>query len=384
MPVDGTKYSALPAASSVQGSNEFGVNQAGISRKVTLHQIWSGSTGGLTQGAIPFAGSGGVPTQDASNLFWDNTNKRLGIGTTGPTKKLTVGAGGLQLLNGGHSGTYEANSTIIDFDASSSVTRVWSIGTGTTKGRYDFHIRDGSANDAIAMVIDNSGKVGIGTTTPSYLLQLSQDSAAKPSTNTWTVSSDRRLKTNIQNADLERCYEIVKSIPLRYYRWRDEVYSAEQVQDRGKLGWIADEVQAVFPKAVNKTEFVCPPVEDGIEEYDEPVMEEVPVEQTSIEIVNGVPTQVTKTVTQSRPVVDDVPVVDTDGNPVMQADGTPLLHPVPRTRKATRPKVRQETIQDCLSLNADQLYAAMYGAIQYLQEKVERLEAQLTERETRS
>jgi hypothetical protein len=235
--------------------------------------------------------------------------------------------------------------------------------------------------------ITSTGNVGIGTTGPTFQLQLSQDSAAKPSTNTWTVSSDRRLKTNIQDADLQRCYEIVKSIPLRYYRWRDDVYSHEQVQDRGKLGWIADEVQAVFPKAVNKTEFTYTPVEGGVEEYeeyDEPVMEEVQAEQTSIEIINGVPTQVTKIVTQSRPVVDYVPVVDAAGKPVMQADGTPLLHPVPRTRKATRPKVRRETIQDCLSLNADQLYAAMYGAIQYLQEKVERLEAQLAERETRS
>jgi hypothetical protein len=41
------------------------------------------------------------------------------------------------------------------------------------------------------------GKVGIGITSPSYQLQLSTDSAAKPSTNTWTIASDARLKRDI-------------------------------------------------------------------------------------------------------------------------------------------------------------------------------------------
>jgi hypothetical protein len=485
MSVEGTKYSALPAATSVNGLNELGVNQFGISRKVTLHQIWSGDLNGLQQGAIPFAGAGGVPTQDATHLFWDNINKRLGVGTPVPQTKLhinswTVNDSVLRLSapgstdnfikfaspdiggqtsgeaylrwqrdggNGRRFSIHTVNGSGTPIDAV-MVDYNGNVGIGTMGPGYKVQItsitdpavqpalilvnnyQDGSGDEvsgigflagnnpdagvktAIAqareynsygrgalvflqrnaadgssvtmsdevMRITPSGNVGIGITGPSYQLQLSQDSAAKPSTNTWTVSSDRRLKANIQDADLQRCYEIVKSIPLRYYRWRDEVYSAEQVQDRGKLGWIADEVQAVFPKAVNRAEFVCPPVEDGTEEYDEPVMEEEQVEQTSIEIINGVPTQVTKTVTQRKPVVDYVPVVDAEGITVTQADGTPLLYPVPRTRKATRPKMRRETIPDCLSLNADQLFAAMYGAIQFLQQKVERLEARLMER----
>ena len=35
--------------------------------------------------------------------------------------------------------------------------------------------------------------VGIGTTSPSYQLQLSTDSAAKPTSNTWTIASDARI-----------------------------------------------------------------------------------------------------------------------------------------------------------------------------------------------
>jgi hypothetical protein len=44
---------------------------------------------GLTAGRVLFAGSGGVISQD-SNLFWDNTNKRLGIGTSSPSYPLVV------------------------------------------------------------------------------------------------------------------------------------------------------------------------------------------------------------------------------------------------------------------------------------------------------
>lgn len=45
---------------------------------------------GLTQGSVLFAGASGVISQDNSNLFWDDTNNRLGIGTNTPSKILTV------------------------------------------------------------------------------------------------------------------------------------------------------------------------------------------------------------------------------------------------------------------------------------------------------
>lgn len=45
---------------------------------------------GLTLGSIPFAGTGGVISQDNANLFWDDTNNRLGIGRTDPVQALDV------------------------------------------------------------------------------------------------------------------------------------------------------------------------------------------------------------------------------------------------------------------------------------------------------
>ena len=102
-------------------------------------------------------------------------------------------------------------------------------------------------------VCDNVNfRVGLGISTPTFQLQLSSDSAAKPSTSTWTVSSDERLKENIVDADLNMCYNNIKNLKLKRYTWKDEVYTADQVSDRSKLGWIAQEVETVFPKAVEK------------------------------------------------------------------------------------------------------------------------------------
>ena len=50
--------------------------------------------------------------------------------------------------------------------------------------------------------------------------------------------------------------EIMKAVPLKRYTWRPEVYTEEQVKDRSKLGWIAQDVEQVFPKAVGQQRFV--------------------------------------------------------------------------------------------------------------------------------
>ena len=129
----------------------------------------------------------------------------------------------------------------IDFETYTSALNGTFEGVGTTGGSR-------------RLTILNGGNVGIGTTGPSYLLELASDSAAKPSTNTWTVSSDSRLKTNIELANLDTCYNNVKSIPLKRYTWRDDVYTNDQVSDRSKLGWIAQDVETIFPKAVEQKE----------------------------------------------------------------------------------------------------------------------------------
>lgn len=63
---------------------------------------------GLTTGSVPFIGSGGALLQDNANLFWDDTNNRLGISTVTPQDKLHV-VGNIR-IDDGASITYSMTS----------------------------------------------------------------------------------------------------------------------------------------------------------------------------------------------------------------------------------------------------------------------------------
>jgi len=107
---------------------------------------------------------------------------------------------------------------------------------------------DGLAFDASGENVRIMGRLGIGMT-PTYALQLSTDSAAKPSTNTWTISSDRRIKQDIRRADTSLCYDVIKRLPLQRFTW-DASYMPN-VPDKKSVGWIAQDVMQVFPNAVS-------------------------------------------------------------------------------------------------------------------------------------
>jgi hypothetical protein len=65
-------------------------------------------------------------------------------------------------------------------------------------------------------------------------------------------TSDKRLKDKIVPANLDMCYSNVQNLELKYFKWRDDV-TVETTEDRHVLGWIAQEVEQVFPKSVKKT-----------------------------------------------------------------------------------------------------------------------------------
>jgi hypothetical protein len=65
-----------------------------------------------------------------------------------------------------------------------------------------------------------------------------------------TPTSDVRLKSNIELADLNICYDVVKTLALKRFRFDESVYTDEQCPDRNKLGWIAQEVEEVLPKSL--------------------------------------------------------------------------------------------------------------------------------------
>ena len=221
------------------------------------------------------------------------------------------------------------NLSVLTFSDTLTGSKSNNLSFGNSGG-FDLLFHTGGVEKAR---IDSSGRLLVGTiASPAHQLQVSTDSAGKPSTNTWTIVSDERIKEEIELADLDLCYQAVKNIPLKRFKWKDEVYTEEQVRDRRKLGWIAQDVEAVFPKAVGTYEF----------KYNQ-VFEETII-----------------------PAVEEV--LDDEGN---------VTTPAQPERIEKGELISEDVIEDCRDLNSDQLYAAMYGAIQKLMLKVETLDAEV-------
>jgi hypothetical protein len=67
-------------------------------------------------------------------------------------------------------------------------------------------------------------------------------------------ASDPALKENVQDADLLRCYTTIQDLPLRRFKYIDPYLSTFQQRDVHRLGLIATELEAVFPKSITYTQ----------------------------------------------------------------------------------------------------------------------------------
>ena len=95
------------------------------------------------------------------------------------------------------------------------------------------------------MRITPGGFVGIGVSSPSFQLQLSLNSAAKPGSNTWSVLSDRRVKTNIK--DYKTGLEAILKIEPKLYDYNGKA-GFEKLKNN--VGVIAQDVQKIMPETI--------------------------------------------------------------------------------------------------------------------------------------
>jgi hypothetical protein len=125
----------------------------------------TGTTTQFTQGSIVFAGASGVYTQDNANFFWDDTNNRLGLGTTSPGAMLSLygASNALRLSYDGSNYNTISTTSTGEFLVSSSNTSESQILVGSG-GAVDTSIAfDGSANDYFSGVDNTTGSYMIGS-----------------------------------------------------------------------------------------------------------------------------------------------------------------------------------------------------------------------------
>jgi hypothetical protein len=159
-----------------------------------------------------------------------------------PAASITVTeAMGLYILGGDQSG---GSGNIV---TTGYGVKIEGTGYGTTRyGLYVAAVSGGSSNYCAYF----GNNVGIGTTTPSTQLELSQNSATKPTSNVWLITSDRRIKTNIQMVPLDECMDLINSLKIRSFGYHP-VYAAQcHIVEEERYGLIAQEVEEVAPYCV--------------------------------------------------------------------------------------------------------------------------------------
>jgi len=101
--------------------------------------------------------------------------------------------------------------------------------------------------------------LGINCNSPRYTLDVNGTINAPSAilndifyANTHLIS-DRRTKKNIVSADLTQCYSTLRELPLRRFEFLNPIN--ELKQDKKQVGFIADEIQSFFPKAIKPHQY---------------------------------------------------------------------------------------------------------------------------------
>jgi len=140
-----------------------------------------------------------------------------------------------QFLASGYAGILELNT------GTGAISLLQSTASGTAGAGITWNTN---------VVFTPSGYVGIGKT-PGYQLELSTDSAGKPTTNTWTITSDKRIKKNVADVDGKDALARLRQMRIRSFAYTTEYARSHHIEEGKRFfGVIADEVQTCMPSTV--------------------------------------------------------------------------------------------------------------------------------------
>ncbi len=228
-------------------------NAGGLDFNSNVLRIRSwGATAGTGSMSFRIGGGGGSLDSEAMRI---SQGGNVGINDASPSYKLDV------------NGTFRSTGALWNDDTINLkrngagyvrhryIDQPLFLGVTNTAGTLYYPIELNPASDYVrfsreggaeTMRIDSSGRVGIGTSSPAYQLQLSTDSAAKPSTNTWTIASDARIKT--ETGEYTKGLDAVLSLRPVTYRYNGKAGMVDDGED--KISIIAQEAITAFPECV--------------------------------------------------------------------------------------------------------------------------------------
>jgi hypothetical protein len=238
--------------------------------RAVFQQVGSSTYIGNLAGNGPLILLVGGSGSSASEAVYISNAGNVGISTTAPSAKLHV-SGTVSYGSARFSPTNADGESAIAFyaDVAGTATSTsWVVGQAGWGHTGDFVIgnENGGAGGNVRFLIERSGNVGIGTTTPSYKLDVVGDSritsgslgvGVAPNATDGRIdasndivafqTSDRRLKENI--TPIANALDKVKSLTGVEFDWKEETKHVHGYEGHD-TGIIAQEVQAVMPTAV--------------------------------------------------------------------------------------------------------------------------------------
>ena len=321
---------------SVVGATSLGTGATTVNIGPSAGRLTLDSTGILNTDKAYFYGNSGAGALNVgiSNSSTDDANNRAVFNVNASTSVLK--------MRGKDASNNQVSASFTNFG---TYTELTSGNVGPSSGIPSFFINNSrsagtkigfgngkTSNDkVIVYTANNTLDLRPGSTSGAYgglyvahTLELGGPKGWKTTGTTWDTTSDERLKENIITASLDICYDVVKNIPLKRFNYIDN-YTHHSLPDVNQLGWIAQDVSGSLPKSVQSSSF-------------------------------------TTWSTYS-------------GSPITASDGISIIKDGDRVQDIL---AGSQIIQNSLTLDADQIFKMMYGAVQKLQIKVEALEAQIS------
>ncbi|HAS40261.1 MAG TPA: hypothetical protein DCS93_07270 [Microscillaceae bacterium] len=177
-------------------------------------------------------------------------NGNVGIGTTTPATQLDVK--GDLTLGADYQG--DGRAGVINFRRGANNVPTANLGFTGDESEFRFNNYFGGSHYTFytgiseKMRIANDGNVGIGRSNPAAKLDVGGSIAIN---GVVQVSSDARLKTNIQLIEVNAITKLTQLNGVTY-QWRSDEFKDNDFSKETQIGFIAQELQQVYPELVSE------------------------------------------------------------------------------------------------------------------------------------